>query len=99
MMVYRRRKGVILAKICGEYLLVASREAREYCPYVNQVNETAALLWELLEKGAGMDELMKRLRERYEMPEDEAARRQVEDFLNILVKNGYVIAEEKSASK
>lgn len=41
-MKYQIRPGVVLSEVCGEYLLLATMEASRYCPYVYQINETAA---------------------------------------------------------
>ena len=39
---FKRRPEVELLEISGEYLLAATRNARAYCPYVTQINESAA---------------------------------------------------------
>ena len=49
MKVYRRRPGVELLEICGESLLVATREARGLCPFVTQLNASASQLWKLFD--------------------------------------------------
>ena len=45
---YQIRPGVVLTEACGEYLLLATLDASKYCPYVYQINETAAFFWRLL---------------------------------------------------
>lgn len=47
---YSLRPGIVLAEICGEYLLVATGEARSACPYVTQINPAAAEHWKLCER-------------------------------------------------
>ena len=61
MKVYRRRPGVELLTICGEYLLVATKEARESCPYVTQINQLAAEYWQLMEDACTTPELVGRI--------------------------------------
>ena len=51
---YETRPGVVLTNICGEYMLLAAKAAREYCPYMTQLNESSAFLWRLLESGADL---------------------------------------------
>ena len=98
MTVYRCRKGGVLTEICNESLLVASKTAREYCPYVKQVNETAAVLWKAMTTGAAMEDLMDALQERYEIPDREGAMGQVGTFLKAMIENGYVLKEESDSN-
>lgn len=49
MKAFRPREGVELVEICGEYLLVATKDARESCPFVMQINKAAADYWKLLD--------------------------------------------------
>ena len=90
---YRIRPGVVLEEVCGEYLLLATVEAGQHCPYVYQINETAAFFWKLLERGLGEDEMVARIAAEYEAPE-EALRTDLRQFLGILLENGYLLPEE-----
>ena len=54
----KRCPDVELVEICGEYLLIATREARDVCPYVSQINESAAIFWKLLDKPRTVNELI-----------------------------------------
>ena len=42
---YKIRNGVVFVSICDEHLLVCSKEAREYCSYVMQINDSAAFIF------------------------------------------------------
>lgn len=46
---FRRRPGIVLEEICGAQLLIATCEARESCPYVTRINDSAAAFWRILE--------------------------------------------------
>ena len=37
-MLYRTRPGVILASVCGEYVLVGTKEALKQCPNITRIN-------------------------------------------------------------
>ena len=91
---YRTRPGVILAEVCGRYLLAASRGAREYCPYVTQVNESSAFLWRRMGEWTTVAELMARAGEEYEMEDEGEARSAVESFLREMDGMGYLLTEE-----
>lgn len=60
---FKRRPEVELLEISGEYLLAATRNARAYCPYVTQINESAASYWKLLDRPYSIDELTERAAE------------------------------------
>ena len=65
-MKYRTRTGIVLTSVCGQHVLVAAKEARENCPYVTKINETAAFCWRLLENGSTCSQLADRLMEEYD---------------------------------
>ena len=57
MKIYKRRPDVELLEVCGEYLLAAAGEARGKCPYITQINASAAELWRVLEGEMSVSEL------------------------------------------
>ena len=95
MEVYKTRPGVVLTSICGEYLLVSGKGARDTCPYVTQINETSADLWKCLEKGASFGQMFEAMSEEYEIEDPENAKEGIQAFLNQMMETGYVIKEEK----
>ena len=95
MIVYHCRSGIILTKICDEYLLVATKTARYECPYVKQVNETAAVIWKELSEEVSIDQLMEKLSETYEFPDKEAAEKAVCEYLDDLISNHYLCTETR----
>ena len=99
MIIYRCRPGVVLTEICQEYLLVASLSARLFCPYVKQVNETGAFLWKRLIEGASMEQLMKTLSDHYEIVDEKDAVEKTKQFIDIMVKNGYIISKEEKETE
>ena len=88
---YRTRPGAVLAKICGEYLLVAAQSLRDSLPYVTQLNESSAFLWEKLEGGADEQTLEQCVMEEYEVEDREAARAAIRDFMEQMRSAGYLI--------
>lgn len=87
------RPGVVLAQVCGESLLVATRPARGFCPYVKQLNSTGAFFWTLLEQGLNPEEMAQAALEEYKVPV-ERLRPGLARFLEDLRRNGYLIQEE-----
>lgn len=93
-MEYRIREGLVLDHVCGEYLLIATRKARPYCPYVTKMNKDSVFVWEMLEKGLTMQQMLQRTAEAYKIPE-EAASGILLPFLQGILKNGYIVELEK----
>ncbi len=92
---YRTRTGVVLTSICGEYLLVAAKDAREHCPYCSQISESSAFLWRKLVSGAGEEELLRAVCAEYEIDDPAAARQAIEAFLTQMVESGYLLRSEE----
>ena len=90
---YRSRPGVVLTSVCGEYLLLAAKAAREHCPYMTQLSESSAFLWKLLIDGAGEDELLRAVCAEYEIDEPETARQGIETFIGQMLESGYLLRE------
>ena len=91
---YRTRPGVVLAEIAGEYLLVATRALLDTCPYLTQLNESAAFLWRLLEDGADADKLAEAAAAAYELDSSGEAMEGVRGFLREMTEMNYVTIGE-----
>lgn len=90
---YRTRPGAVLAKICGEYLLVAAQSLRDSLPYVTQLNESSAFLWKKLEDGADEQMLEQSVLEEYEVEDEREARAAIHDFVEQMRSAGYLIED------
>lgn len=96
---YHTKHGVVLAGICGEYLLVAAKSARDSLSYVTQLNESSAFLWKVLENGADEQTLEERVLEEYEIEDPAAARMAIRDFIEQMLSAGYLIEEKQGENK
>ena len=94
-MKYRARKGIVLTSVCGQFVLVAAKKARENCPYLTQINETAASCWRLLENGSTEEELTAHLMEEYDAEEISLVREDVKGLLAQFLDAGYIVPAEK----
>ena len=88
---YRTRPGVVLTTVGGQYVLVAAKAAREYCPSTTQINETAAFCWRVLENGADLDALAADLAREYEIEDASGLRDDVQTLLEQLEAYGYLV--------
>ena len=93
-MKYRIRPGVVLAEVCGEYLLLATLDASQHCSYVYQINETAAFFWKLLEQGLPDGEIVEAAAADYEAPK-ELLSHDIRQFIQVLMEKGYLLLEEE----
>ena len=91
-MTYQTRKGIVLTTVCGQYVLVAAKRARENCPYITEINETAADCWRRLEQGCSQDQLVSHLAELYEIPDPALVKKDVSNLLQRFLEEGYIIA-------
>ena len=91
---HKIRDGIVLVNICDEYLLIAGKSAREYCPSVMQVNETAAYIWKMLEKGMDSNEMIMSILSEFELEEDIDIYAMLNEYIEILKSNGYIVEEE-----
>lgn len=92
-MKYRIRDGVVLTKICDEYLLISSKEARPYCPSVTQINDTAAYIWEMLEKGMDTNEMIMAVLSEFELDEDTDIYAMLSEYIDTLKSNRFIVEE------
>ena len=88
---YQTRPGVVMTTVGGQYVLVAGKDAREYCPFRMQINETAALCWRLLVEGADLDTLASALAKEYEIEDMAGLRADVQELVEQLKGYGYLI--------
>lgn len=88
---YKLRDGIVLICVQGVYILVADKQAREYCPYMKRINETGAFIWDLLEKNISPDEMLRCFMETYEIDDVAPVREDIAKYLDYLKENGYMI--------
>ena len=91
-MIYRIQNGVVRETICGESLLISTKEAREHCPYLTQLDESSAFIWSLLEKRTDSKDMIEQIMQRYEVTEAEAAEGLM-GFLNAMEEKHFIIRE------
>ena len=58
-MEYTCRPGVVFCKICGESLLIPTREASEETPDIIRLSLPAVIVWKSIEQGKTFDHVSK----------------------------------------
>ena len=56
-MTYVCRPGIVPTKICGEWLLIPTRAAAEFCPEMIRLSVPALLVWGILSKGKTIEDV------------------------------------------
>lgn len=92
-MKYHTQPGVVVAKIAGEYLLVASGEARGKVPYVKNLNETGAWFWNEMEKSYDFTKIADDAVEHYGITREQAETA-CQNFFDVLLRDKYVIIDK-----
>lgn len=90
MVKYRHRPGIVMVRICGEYLLVPTREASEICPQIIRLRLMPAALWEEIGKGNGTDKICF-FYEKLSKKSKEEVEQQIETILRELYEKGYLV--------
>ena len=99
---YKAREGIVLAEVCDQFILAASKEAREFCPYTILINETSAYIWKKLDnKGEYLseDQLLKEVAQEYQIEDEAYVRETISNFLEDMIKRGYIIVMEENDEK
>ncbi|MCR5448933.1 MAG: PqqD family protein [Solobacterium sp.] len=86
---YKTTDGMVLECVCGQYVLIATLEARKTCPYITKINEDSAYIWKMLESKCTFDEMRRKTEKDYEISPEEAEET-LRAFLDSLIKKGYV---------
>lgn len=93
MRTYKKQKGIILAESCDQFLLVASKEAREHCPAITQINETSAFIWNCMstEEGISIEQLLQAVSKEYLIDDCVFAENVIQEFVEEMMRYGYVL--------
>ncbi len=87
------RPGIVLISICDEHILVSTREAREFCPYVQQINNVAVYYWKLLEDEMEMKDIIDKASEHFGLTKINTLIH-LNELIKKLTSAGYLIEED-----
>ena len=88
-------KNFVLREIAGEYIIIPTgRTALEFNGLIT-VNEVGMELWKMLQEDVTFDDLLNGILEEYDVDEN-AAREDIQEFLDRLVKGGILTEDDKS---
>lgn len=90
---YKLRDGIVQTTVCGETLLVATRQLRGECPYTLHLDESAVYLLSLLESGTDEHEMIAEISTHFCVGENCAAEN-LKNFVDVMEGYGCIVAEE-----
>lgn len=80
-------KEFVLREIAGDYIIIPTgRTVLEFNGLIT-VNEVGVSLWNMLQKGATLDELVQGILDEYDV-EEQVAREDIQEFLETLIDGG-----------
>ena len=88
--IYRIKKGFLLRRMGGSAVVVAVDEAAKSFKGVIKLNEVGAFLWERLNEGATVEQLVQAVTDAYDV-EREQARANIESFLAKAKEGGLLV--------
>ncbi len=80
---------VICRKIGNGFFLLSSKKTWDKCPYVQQISETGAFYWNLLEKGIQRDEMLDCFLREYNIMREEASE-DLDYYIDMLIEYHYL---------
>lgn len=95
-MTYHVCPGIVLATVCGENLLIATREARGKTANVKILNQTGAYFWKCFEQHRELNEIIAQASADYHISVEQVESA-IEGFVSTLEKDGYLIPDGEKA--
>ena len=89
---YRVQPQVTLEMVGGRQFLIAYGEALMKLPYLQEINETGAFYWRMVEAGIDEDDMLLAAEEVYDAPR-ERLKKGLRIFLRELEEKGYLFAD------
>lgn len=91
---YKMIQGVVLTRVCGQNILVATRAAWGKCPYTLTLSALRGAFWQGLMLGMTEDEIINELLKKTRI-RDTALRKQYNAFIDDMLQKGYMVAVEE----
>ena len=78
------KKGFVAKEIAGQYVVVALGQASKIFNGIIKLNDSGKFIWDMLEKGAELDEIVDALLAEYEGVDRETAQNDIQKFIDEL---------------
>lgn len=95
---YRLHDGIVYTRISNVYLLIATRQAWDAFPSVKTLSPVEGWLCSGIASGMDTEEIVQNEELRKRLPES-TIRKRLDNFINKMMKENYLIPEEYSANE
>lgn len=92
----RINKEFVLREIAGDYIIIPTGSTVLEFNGLITVNEVGVTLWKMLQEEVTMEQLVQGVLAEYDV-EEEVAREDIQEFLDVLVKGGILTKDESDA--
>jgi len=86
---YQLKPGIVCTDLCGNYLLIAAKEAAGSLPYIQEINDQAYYCCKMMEKAVSLEEMETEITAYYGISSKEAGQG-LRVFLTQLETAGYI---------
>lgn len=91
-------KKFVLREVAGDYIIIPTGSTVLEFNGLITVNEVGVSLWNMLQEEVTFDELVQGILDEYDVEED-VAREDIREFLDILIDGGILPKDEKDAKE
>lgn len=91
-MAMRIKDGFVLREVAGQIMVIATGEASKDFHGMIRLNSTGKDIWQGLQEGMSEEEMIEKLRTKYEIDE-ESAKQDVKEFLAKMAEMGFLVNE------
>ena len=88
----RIKDGFVLREVAGQNMVIATGEASKNFHGMIKLNSTGKDIWQGLQEGLSEEEIIERLREKYQV-DAERAGQDVKEFLNKMIEMEFMVNE------
>ncbi|MBQ8856526.1 MAG: PqqD family peptide modification chaperone [Lachnospiraceae bacterium] len=92
----RINKEFVLREIAGDYIIIPTGATVLEFNGLITVNEVGVTLWKMLQEEVSMEQLVQGILAEYEV-EEEVAREDIQEFLDVLTNGGILTKDENDA--
>lgn len=86
-------KEFVLREIAGDYIIIPTGKTVLDFNGLITVNEVGVELWKMLQEEVSFEDLVSGILEQYDV-EEEVAREDIQEFLDILIDGGILVGDE-----
>lgn len=84
------KKGFVLREVAGQYMVIATGEASKNFHGMIKLNETGKDVWVGVQDGLNVDEIVKKMMNKYDGVEENVIRKDVIKVINVMKEHEFI---------